>query len=108
MYVGREEEKEMMLVAIIAQGRVPENPYAIELHNHHRLAGKMEGFTEESLPGCALPSGSGSVRTFLTCKQVKEIKADTGQAGVRSVAMASAAPNFLGQAGDPKNTPPTL
>ena len=41
VYVGR-EEKEMMLVAMIAQGRVPENPYAIELA-HLLQTGSIDG-----------------------------------------------------------------
>jgi len=41
VYVGR-EEKERMLVAMIAQGRVPENPYAIELA-HFSQTGSIDG-----------------------------------------------------------------
>lgn len=41
VYVGR-EAKERMLVAMIAQRRVPENPYAIELA-HLSQTGSIDG-----------------------------------------------------------------
>lgn len=111
--VYRKEEKEMMLVAMIAQGRVPENPYAIELAQITDWQYTWQVSLGKSLPGCycsacTLPAGSENVHTFLTCKQVKEMPADMGQADVGTMAMATTALNLLSQVGEPKSPPLTL
>lgn len=69
----------------------------------------MAGFTGEKPSKVLLlrmhtASWFRKLYTFLARKQVKKMPADMGQAAVGTMAMASAALNFLGQVGDAKST----